>query len=65
MSNNGEKFDDDTLWLRRNMMTLGKVPTENQEDYFSNRVSIMIVDGKVDEGLARKLVFNSLTAIMV
>lgn len=64
MSNSGEKFDEDTLWLRRKLAIAGQVPTEELEDNFSKRVSVMIIDGKVDEGLARKLVFNLLTALM-
>lgn len=63
MSNTVEKRDEDEEFLYSAFeRVLNRRPTEAQIENFIERVSIMIVDGKVEEATARRL---ALAAVMV
>jgi hypothetical protein len=56
MSNIGEIYEQEIDWL------LSKMPnaTEAEQDDFAERVSVMVIDGKLDQDRARLLAFKSL-----
>jgi hypothetical protein len=57
MSNTEEKCDQDVRWLYDQLEKIGKRPTEAQEESFSERVSIIMADGKMSEADARSVAF--------
>lgn len=60
MSNFIEGVEGDIDYLLAKSGENGLKPTENQIDQFTGQVSLMVVDGHVDEAKARELTFKAL-----
>ena len=56
MSSQTDAWQEDEDWLLQRMPKA----TEDQIDYFCERVSIMVIDGHLDSDRARKLTLNRL-----
>lgn len=58
MSSTQEKRDEDEEYLYTQAEKIGRKPTDAQVDNYCERVSIMVIDGKVKESEARRLSFK-------
>lgn len=54
-----EPCEADLDYLREELSVLGIKSTDNQEEWYCERVSVMVIDGKVEDTKARELVFKA------